>query len=383
MSDSLDLVLAPGIFPPDSGGPATFAVTLGTRLLARGHEVTVITTGTAPEGFDADYPFEVVRLPRDDFLPVKYIRQLGRLVRELRVREPDVVLTNAFELQGVTAARLAGVPVVSKIVGDRAWERARYRHGITDHIETFQTRNYGLRISAYKLLRTLPVRHATHIVTPSEYLREIVCSWGVDEANTSVIYNSIDPETAPRTLEEREPRIVTVGRLTDWKGIDGVIEAFETVAAERPAAELSIIGDGPKRSELETIAEETTAADRITFHGRVPHTDVLDIMSKSSVFVLNSDYEGLPHVVLEAMACRTPAVVSNEGGNTEVVRDGETGFIVHQGDVNAIADRIHRFLANENLVEQFGAAGRALLEQKFSLGQMTDEYESLLSEYAE
>lgn len=374
----LDILLAPGVFPPDSGGPATFAPDIGRSLVRRGHTLRVVTNGTAADGFDEKYPFEVVRIPREGKTLRRYVRQIRRLASEIRDFDPDVVFANAFDLQSVMASRITRTPIVTKIVGDYAWERAR-RYGLEDDIETFQTRRYGPKIEIFRLVRTLQTRGAQHVVVPSGYLQGLVESWGVPSKNTSVIYNSLDldPQFVPDS--DRDNRIVTVGRLVSWKGIDGIIDAFAQLRAN---AELHIIGDGPEREMLEACAANSGCDDQIVFHGQVSHNRVLELVAHSRVFALNSTYEGLPHVVLEAMACGTPVVASAAGGTPEAVIEDETGYLVEPGNVSALADRFERLLSDREIRATFREGGFKMLDDRFSHDKMVEEYEQLLATIA-
>ncbi|AUG47893.1 hypothetical protein BVU17_10330 [Haloarcula taiwanensis] len=380
MKESVSVLLAPGIFPPDSGGPATFVSSLGRELVNRGHSVRVVTNGRASSGFDDRFPFKVVRIPRGDSVVFRYARQIRTLVAELRSYEPDVMLVNAFDLQAITAGRIVGVPTVSKIVGDAAWERARRSGETCNDIETFQQFTFNPKLEGWKLLRTAPVRLADHVAVPSKFLRSLVTGWGVAPDRTSVIYNAIDIERPSITDSDRPPRIVTVGRLVPWKGIGGIVDAFER--ADVPDAELHVIGDGPERDTLEAHADKRGVSEQVVFHGRIPHERVLDIVSRSRVFALNSTYEGLPHVVLEAMACGTPVVASAVCGTPEAITDGEDGFLVEQDDIEAFSERFEQLLSNSSLRSQLRTQAYKRLESQFEHEQMVAEYETLLRKVA-
>ena len=377
--DDLDLLLAPGVFPPDSGGPATFAPNIGRSLARRGHSIRVVTNGTAPSGFDTEYPFEVVRISRRESVPLRYADQIRTLVQEIREVQPDLVFSNAFDLQAVTAARVTRTPLLAKIVGDNAWERAR-RGGLEVDIETFQRRRHGPKFEAFKLLRTLQTRGANHVAVPSAYLRDLVDGWGVSASDISVIYNSLDLDRRSIPESERAERITTVGRLVPWKGIEGIIEAFADVSAD---AELHIVGDGPERESLERQAAASGRRNDIVFHGRVEHRRVLELVSHSRVFTLNSTYEGLPHVVLEAMACGTPVVASAAGGTPEAVVDAESGCLVDAGDRDALARRIEQLLGDPDLRDELRRGAFEMLSSRFDHETMVDEYERLLLKVVE
>lgn len=292
------------------------------------------------------------------------------------------MLSNAFDLQTALAAIGIDIPVITKIVGDYAWERARRNSTITDDLDTFQTETHSRRIQCYKRLRTFQTRRMDHVVVPSEYLRDIVTGWGIPEDQTSVIYNAIDIDAPTIPKSDCKERIITVGRLVNWKGIDGIIDAFTSLATKRSNLECHIVGDGPKREALEQHAANTTVGNRIVFHGRVAHDRVLKLVANSRAFVLNSTYEGLPHVVLEAMAGGTPVVASAAGGTPEVVTDEQTGLLVDPTDTAALTAAIERVLDDGSLRSRLRTNAYAQLDEQFDHDRMIDEYESLLTRIA-
>jgi glycosyltransferase involved in cell wall biosynthesis len=375
----LDVLLAPGVFPPDAGGPATFVPALGRALEARGHRVRVVTNGRADAGFDDRYPFDVVRIPRGERVPLRYARQVRALLGECRRFDPDVALANAFDLQTALAGRLAGVPTATKVVGDNAWERARRAGAVDDDIGTFQRRSYGPRVRGLKALRTAQTRAMDHVAVPSEYLRDLVVGWGVPRERTSVVYNAVDVDAPAVPDAERADRVVTVGRLVPWKHVGGVIDAVGRL----DGVPLEVVGDGPEREALERRAERAGVGDRVTFHGRVAHERVLELVADSRCFVLNSTYEGLPHVVLEAMACGTPVVATRAGGTPEAVEDGASGLLVDPGDAAGLADAIGEVLDDAGLRDRLRAGGRDRIDERFDHGRMVDGYERLLAALAE
>lgn len=374
----LDILITPGIFPPDSGGPATFASDIAEALTKRGNRVRVVTNGTATSSYDVGRSYDVVRIRRGDSVPLRYIRQIWTLMSEIQDFDPDIVFSNAFDFQAVTASRLTRTPTIVKVVGDNAWERAR-RDNINDDIETFQQNLYNPGVEMLKLLRTLQTRGADRVVVPSKYLQEIVERWGISESATNVIYNSLDLRRRTVPVSERADQIITIGRLVPWKGISGIIDAFSQLDY---TAELHIVGDGPNRAALEKHASRTDQRDKIHFHGQIEHQQVLEFLANSKVLTLNSTYEGLPHVVLEAMACGTPVIASAAGGTPEAIVDKKNGYLVEPGDAAAIADRCERLLKQTELQASFRDAGFELLDKRFNHTSMVNQYERLLHEVA-
>ncbi|HVM59189.1 MAG TPA: glycosyltransferase, partial [Candidatus Paceibacterota bacterium] len=185
---------------------------------------------------------------------------------------------------------------------------------------------------------------ADRIIVPSEYLKGIVVAWGVPAAKVEVIYNAMPIEAVGRipqaVAQLPRPLIVTAGRLVPWKGIDGVIDAVAMV----PGASLAVIGEGPERSRLERRAREMLPG-RAVFTGALAHPEVLAAIQSASAFVLNSSYEGLSHLLIEALMVGAPIVATRVGGNPEVIRAHEDGMLVPHDDAAALRAALAEALA--------------------------------------
>jgi len=345
------------IFPPEAGGPATFISALRPGLSRAGHRVRVFSLwDQSPQ----DRPLWLAGLTR--FRPV-WLRLALIFVRLLPlVRWADLVYVNGLELPSVLAARLLRRPVILKIVGDYAWERARLR-GRTDlDIGAYQQAWLPFRLACQRSLRTVYSRLARTVVTPSRYLKGLVHGWGIPASRIRVIINGLTPwprDQKPRPAGQEpseEGLILTAARLVDWKGIDHLIEALALV--DRPAR-LLILGRGQEQERLEALSQEIGLSDRVTFSGEVDRAGVLAAMAEADVFVLASSYEGLPHVLLEAMACGLPVVATRVGGTPEVVEDGRTGLLVPYGKPDELARAVRGVLARPELAAALSQAGQA------------------------
>lgn len=205
----------------------------------------------------------------------------------------------------------------------------------------------------------------------------------VPERKLMVIYNGIDlsrfsrEESAsgastPAGLPPNAPIVGTVARLSPEKDQKTLLEAFALVAKRDPRCILAIAGDGPARRELETLRDRLPCRERILFLGRLD--DVAGLLGSLSVFALTSETEGISLALLEAGACRIPAVVTDVGGNGEVVIDGETGFLVPPGAPEPTAEKILRLLSDEEMRRRMGEKARARVEERFALDGMTASY---------
>jgi len=376
----MKLLLVSGIFPPDPGGPAGYIPRIAAELSRRGHAVRVVCLSDRLDHDDSGYPFQVRRIARRAFVPARMARTAA-VIRDW-ARDADAVLVNGLALEALLATGRRGVPRVHKVVGDLAWERARNRGWFGGTLDEYQAAKKPRRLRLLDWMRALPLHSAARVIVPSAYLGGIVRGWKVPAERMALVYNAVedaaagaaggDPPRAPA------PTVVTVCRLVPWKGVEGLIR----VVASLPGVELVVVGDGPLRGALEALAEERGVAGRVRFTGTLPAREVRRELRRADVFVLNSSYEGLPHVVLEAMAERVPVVATAAGGTGELVRDGETGLLVPVGDDDALRGAIRRLLDDAPLREALAAGALARMRDEFSLAAMVETTERILREAA-
>ncbi len=192
-------------------------------------------------------------------------------------------------------------------------------------------------------------QRADAIVAVAAALKRNLHDLGVDEEKIAVLRNGVDLQTFSPADRETERRVLgvdglvlaSVGHLIERKGHDLVIGALKFL----PGATLLIAGDGPLRPALEAQAERSGLADRVRFLGAVDHSDLRGVYSAADVLVLASSREGWPNVLLEAMACGTPCVATDAGGNKEVVAAAEAGRIASERTPEAIAAEVKALLA--------------------------------------
>jgi glycosyltransferase involved in cell wall biosynthesis len=366
-SPSLRICIASGTFHPDAGGPPTYLLTLGRELLARGHAVRVVTYGDERAGHR--YPYPVTRVPRRRSVPGRLALFTREVVKS--GRWADLLFVNDYGLPAAAANLLLRRPVVMKIVGDFVWEYS-VRHGLVpadEPIERFQTARYGPTVELLRRVQTTYTRRADLIVTPSQYLGRVVVGWGVPADRVRVVENAVADPTRELAADTAQARyllglpsesdvILAVARLTAWKGIDTLIAALAALREQRPNATLVVVGDGPDRARLESLAVRA-GEGAVRFTGEAPRAEVALHLRAASILALCSGYEGLSHVLLEAMVAGVPIVASAVGGNLELVRDGETGLLVPFGDVEATRAALARLLEDEALSRRLAACARA------------------------
>jgi glycosyltransferase involved in cell wall biosynthesis len=334
------------IFPPDIGGPATSVPQIATSLQEHGHSPGIVTLAETTDS-KADDPCEVVRIPR----ALPWPRRALAVVRAATAMQSDVVLANGLHSESALIRR---VPVVQKVVGDWAWERAR-NAGHTDvAVDDFAHASLPVKAQAVRRLRTLVTRTAKLVIVPSEYLRSLVAHWGVDQDRVRVI-----PNAAPRISDfthsqSRSTRALFVGRLVPWKHLDHAIEVlprFRNLG-------LDVIGTGPAQRVLERVARDSGVEGRVSFLGAMPRDAVLNKMRTARFLVLPSSYEGMPHVVLEAFASGLPVVASDVGGIPELVNDRATGFLYEFGNRDALCKAVRAAMDDDGAVSVAHAAAQ-------------------------
>jgi glycosyltransferase involved in cell wall biosynthesis len=342
------VLFATGIFPPDIGGPATYVSGLARELRARGIEVSVVAYGAT--GDDLREPFPVRRVSRARSLPLRYLDYLTSIYRE--ARKSDIVyLQDALSsgLPGWLGARLARRPVVLKIVGDAAWEIARETAVVADDFTLFQRRAYSPRVELVRRAQRRVARSADQVVVPSRFLRSVVIGWGVEESKTEVVPNSVTEsfaigasrDDAKKSLGlEGHNVVLSAGRLVPWKGFDTLIRLAASMRTEFPGLRWLFAGGGPEEAALKKLAEQVGAHPVVTLLGAVPRERMAECMTACDLFVLWSGYEGLSHVLLEAMRAGRAIVASDAGGNSELIETGTSGLLVPWRDDEALGRAI-------------------------------------------
>jgi glycosyltransferase involved in cell wall biosynthesis len=234
---------------------------------------------------------------------------------------------------------------------------------------------------AMGLLRQLDSADAV-VVPSNDYLRSVVEIYPRLLGKIHCIYNGYDEkELASVGEQSAEPSaqyvtIVSIGTLIPKKGIDVLLHALRRCSSSR--LKLRVIGDGPLRGELESLAITLGVGDRVVFLGKKNRSATFDEIARCDLLVMPSRHrsESFGLAALEAMALAKPVVASAVGGLTELVDDGRTGFLVPREDPVALAQALDRLATNRGLRLVLGAAGRSKAA-RFTVRATGDAYESL------
>ena len=363
----MKIVIATPLYPPEIGGPATYAQLLMEHLPQRGIEAELVT-------------FSSVR-----HLP-KGLRHLAYFWRVyIAARRAAAVLALDPVSVGVPAlgaAKLRGAKFIVRIAGDYAWEQGRQRFGVTEELDAFVGRPQpSFFVRLFQRIQTFVARAAAQIIVPSEYLKRIVAAWGLRPEQIRVIYNAVSvgsPGAVPAVISKSKGKIVlTAGRLVPWKGIDGLIDAVSSMRAAHPNLLLVIAGDGPQRQVLEKRAEEKLKIGYV-FTGALPHAELIAVLRLATVFVLNSSYEGLSHLLIEAVMLGVPIVATDIPGNVEVIAHEKNGLLVPPKDSHQLASAINRLLSDGVLRARFKKQNEEQAK-RFSEERMIESVVNLLT----
>lgn len=311
---------------------------------------------------------QVIVLPRHRRVDPTLLVRLYRLIQEKRI---DVVMTTLFhaDVMGALIGKLAGAKAVF------AWETISHPKWLT------WWRYWAYRFAIQFADQVIAVSQATgnwlserRGISPSKVS---LIPYGVDLK----LYNKQAQKAVRRELgiKEDDPVVGMTSRLTEQKGHIYLVEAAEEIVERFPNCRFVIAGDGELRSFLEKAVAERNLASNFLFLGF--RHDLHRLFSAFDVFTLPSLYEGLPNVVLEAMATSLPVVATPVDGTKEAVVDGETGILVSVKQPDKLARAIVRLLENPDLAERMGKSGRQRVEKMFSLEKQVSSFESLYEKY--
>jgi glycosyltransferase involved in cell wall biosynthesis len=298
----------------------------------------------------------------------------GRIEAQLRAVRPALLHAH-FGTDGLLVlplARALGVPLITSL---RGYDVSRSDGALL--------RSGRLSWMRYALGKKRLQHGGALFLAVSAALRDQAIARGYPEARTLTHYNGVDLDRFRPNETPTEPGLILhVGRLVEKKGTKVLIDALARIAG----AKLAIIGEGPLRKTLERQAREL--GERVCFLGELPADDVARWMRRASVLAapsltaVDGDAEGLPNVVVEAAASGLPVVGTRHSGIPEAIEEGVTGFLVPEGDAEALAARLAEVLTSESLRRDMGAAARRLAERKFSGQMLTERLESIYDEVA-
>jgi glycosyltransferase involved in cell wall biosynthesis len=315
------ILIATGVYPPESGGPATNTKLLEDTLPARGFTVSVL-------------PFRTVR-----HLPIG-VRHLAYMLRlKSMARQADCVYAQdavSVGLPAVLVAKWLHKPLIVRVPGDYAWEQGRARFSVKESLDEFKASHYGWRVRLLHYIQCYVLKHTWRVIAPGSYLQKHIISWGVPSERVVLIHNGIEIPVLTEAPSERPNGflVVSIGRRVPWKGF----EALERVVAREKDWHLKI---------AETLSR----------------SQALGWAKAADVFVLNSGYEGLSHTLLEVMSLGVPIVATNIGGNPELIENEKHGLLIPAENDEALYTALKWLKENPEEARHYGAAAKQRAEE--------------------
>lgn len=367
-------------FGPRAGGIETFIIGLVERLPK--NSVVVYTSSqndsaVFDKAWSDNFGVEVIRDRSKILLPtLRVSKNLRSLLQE---REISTVFFGAAAPLGLLAngLRKSGAKkIVALTHGHEVWWAKLWPF-------SWAIKQIGKNVDALTYLGNF-TRNAISAALPASSQEKMVrLAPGIDTEHFS-------PERRnPRIRHELglddKKVIVSVGRLVHRKGQDFLIDALPLISQKIPNVHLLLVGEGPYRAELEKRSVALGVRDRITFIGRVQHSELPEYICAGDIFAMPSrsrlaglEVEGLGIVYLEASACGLPVIGGTSGGAPDAVLEGETGFSVDGTSAAAIAEAAIRLLSNAEYAEKLGAQGREWIVKEWRWEIWAEKFQTLL-----
>ena len=322
-------------------------------------------------------PLSVSVIPEANHTSITIASRLLKIFRHIR---PDIVHTHKYKdsIIGASVARYVGVPHTVRVV-----------HGMPEPFNGLR----NLRMLLYTTVDRFVSRWLIDklVAVSSDIEKQLIETYGA--AHVVRIHNGIDLEAvqsgSSRPQKRKEWRvddlvtlIGTVGRLVPVKGHVVLLEALRIIRGSDRNVMLLVVGDGPLRAQLESEVARLGLEESVIFAGH--HSPAYDFINMMDVFVLPSLHEGIPMVLLEALALGRPVVATRVGGIPEVITDGETGLLAEPADALSLAKCILQLIVDQSKGARLGKAGRTRVEEEFNARIMAEKtlglYEKVLGD---
>lgn len=348
------LIITPEFFPEESGGVPVVVRSLAKGLTKMGDQVFVLT-----RSLDSTRPSRGIFQGIDyQIEPVRYRSLLSiksKALTILQQYQPDVVNLH-YPIAGPALLTLAiksiqpQMPIVTSL-----------------HLRELWHPNLIERILAHRVVNKSEI-----VTTNSKYMTDRVKRW----KNSLVIHNGVEVPNDVKDYKHEKPYITSVGRLADEKDFPTLIRAFSIVTQQYPNIDLLIAGSGSREIQIKSLIKQlnTESKSNIRLLGQLSQREIFSLMKGALFFVITSVEEGFGLVALEASRLGKAVIATKTGGLTEIVRDGETGYLVPPKAPDLLAQKMMTLLEDKELRDKFGYNGKAIAETQFSWHDTIQKY---------
>jgi phosphatidylinositol alpha-1,6-mannosyltransferase len=375
------LMIVSSEFPPGPGGIGNHAHQLALNLQRMGWKIVVLSsqdyaTAGEIEKFNSRQPFKVVKVHSGRKRLGEAFHRFGIAWRLAQDHKPSILLGSG----------VAGVWVASALGAIRRLPSVAVAHGS----------EFGMNQGVCGAVNRWAYQRAAAVIAVSQFTRRIVEQAGVRPKRIEVIPNAADqsrffllPQSERQLFRKKTrfnggPLLLTVGHVSERKGQEVVIRAMPHIMRKLPNAHYVMIGLPTLKPELTKLAEQLGVSDRVHFLGSVPNGDMVGWLNCCDLFLMTSrvtaqgDCEGFGIAVVEAALCGKPAVVSNNSGLIEAIRDGTTGLAVPEDDENATAEAVVSLMSDPTRRLAMGEAARKHAEKTQTWPTCARLYDSAL-----
>jgi len=347
------------------GGIAVYTTSLAKSLSKRGNRVMVISSGgdMVEELENEGISHTKVNIKTKSELSPKIWLNLSNIVKLIEKEKPDLIhaQTRVTQVLAAVLAKKFNIPYVSTC------------HGF-----------FKKRIS-----RRFFDCWGDKVIAISEPVKNhLIGDFNVDRKRIELIHNGVDIERFDKEFSKEDIHsarqslglnsdyiIGTIGRLSPVKGLDSLINAFKESSILNKKAELLIVGDGPDKEKLKSLANELNIKSKVHFIESSLNTPKL--LSIMDVFVFPSVQEGLGLSLIEALASGRAVVATDAGGIKSLIKDNQSGLLTEIGDKKALSQAMCKLLENEELRTKLAQNGREIVKNEFSLDKMVERTETL------
>lgn len=377
----MKILITVGIYPPDIGGPASFVPKIANLLSQNNYEVTVICLSDS--NLQDNETYKVKRILRNQNLLIRWLKTIISII--LNGRNAECIFVNGLPMESYIANIFLRKKIVRKIVGDWAWERGRNKGLIEDSFDEFQLNSHNLHLEIAKFSRGWTATKADIVITPSRHLSNVVKNWGVKADKLKVIYNGTRITNNEFSKSNSNIiKLITVGRLAPWKNVNTIIEAVHLLKNQDFKINLIIVGSGPEDLELKKQVNNLNLTNEVIFTGQKKYSDLKEYYKSADIYIQASGYEGLPHVLLEAINFDLAIISTPIGGTNEILQDGKNGFILDlekgiKPNSENLKNIILEVVNNKKLTEEKKDNAKKLLNSKFDESKNLYEYLEILN----
>lgn len=385
------VLITTGIYPPDFRGPATMLEALPQALRQRSLLVKILTFSDIPSSKSEQEQEEVYRVLRKEPAWLRYPKFFWHLWW-LSHWADIVYVTDIYGVGYLVylVKKLSGRKYIVRFAGDSAWEKAAADGRTNDYIVDFQKKHYTPDIEKLKRRRQKILLSADRTIAVSQFMADLAQLIGAKPEKIKVIYNSIDfikeGEINQKFVQEikkqygREGKIiVTSGQLVLWKGMVGLIKCLPAIKQRFGSINLLVLGEGQELENLKALARTLGLEQEVHFLGKIKRQQMMNYFNAADLYILNTNYEGLSHTLLEVMKAGTPIITTNSGGNPEVIANGQEGILIDFDDAEALVQAAGLLLSNFDLAQKYTAAAKEKLK-KFNWATVVAETDKLIRE---